>query len=143
MTATRTSLKSEVAVLQTLSRLFHLVQFVKCWQFFLDLNSKTLIKVQEKKKQVVVLCSRPPQDVKLRISRGSRAVAAKKCTKKRDAREKCQSKPIRSTLGSNLSSASDVFSRGVNVSVAKYRLFSLATSCPLSLQLLFQRLYTS
>ena len=47
------------------------------------------------------------QDVKLRISRGSRAVAAKKCTKMRDARAKCQSKPIRSTLGSNLSSDSD------------------------------------
>ena len=27
-------LKSEVALLQTLSRLFHLVQFVKCWKFF-------------------------------------------------------------------------------------------------------------
>ena len=27
-------LKSEVALLQTLSRLFHLVQFVKYWQFF-------------------------------------------------------------------------------------------------------------
>ena len=33
-------LKSEVALLQTLQHLFHLVQFVKCWQFFLDLNSK-------------------------------------------------------------------------------------------------------
>ena len=42
-------------------------------------------KVQKKKKQVVVLCSRPRQNVKL------------KCTKKRDARAKllfCQSKPI-------------------------------------------------
>ena len=27
-------LKSEFALPQTLSRLFHLVQFVKCWQFF-------------------------------------------------------------------------------------------------------------
>ena len=27
-------LKSEVALLQTLQHLFHLVQFVKCWQFF-------------------------------------------------------------------------------------------------------------
>ena len=32
-------LKSKVALLQTLSRLFHFVQF-KCWQIFLDLNSK-------------------------------------------------------------------------------------------------------
>ena len=31
---------SEVALLQTLSRLFHLVQFIKCLQFFLELNSK-------------------------------------------------------------------------------------------------------
>ena len=35
-------LKSEVALLQTLSHLFHLVQFVKCWQFFLELNFKRL-----------------------------------------------------------------------------------------------------
>ena len=35
-------LKSEVALLQTLSRLFHIVQFVKCWQFFLELNSRIL-----------------------------------------------------------------------------------------------------
>ena len=33
-------LKSVVALLQTLSRLFHRVQFVKCWQLFLELNSK-------------------------------------------------------------------------------------------------------
>ena len=30
----KTSLKSELALLQTLSRLFHLVEFVECWQFF-------------------------------------------------------------------------------------------------------------
>ena len=35
-------LKSEVALLQTLSHLFQLVQFVKCWQFFLELNFKRL-----------------------------------------------------------------------------------------------------
>ena len=51
-------LKSEVVLLQTLSRLFHLVQSVKRWQFFLG--------VQEKNK-VVVLCSRSPQNVKLGI----------------------------------------------------------------------------
>ena len=33
-------LKWDFALLQTLSRLFHLVQFVKCWQFFLELTSK-------------------------------------------------------------------------------------------------------
>ena len=40
-------LKSEVALLQTLSRLFHLVQFVKCWKFFLELNSKKLYQSSE------------------------------------------------------------------------------------------------
>ena len=35
-------LKSEFALLQTLSRLFQLVQFVKCWQIVLELNSKRL-----------------------------------------------------------------------------------------------------
>ena len=54
-------LKSEFTLLQSLSRLFHLVSFDKCWQYFLELN----IKVQEKKKKVVVLCSRPRENVKL------------------------------------------------------------------------------
>ena len=59
-------LKSEVALPQTLSRLFHLVQFVKCWQFFLELNSKILHQSSgKKKKKLVVLCSRLPQNVKL------------------------------------------------------------------------------
>ena len=35
-------LKSEFAPLQTLSRLFHLVYFVKCWQMFTELNFKGL-----------------------------------------------------------------------------------------------------
>ena len=34
--------KSEFALLQTLSRSSHLIQFVKCWQIFLELNSKEL-----------------------------------------------------------------------------------------------------
>ena len=47
-TATKTSLtKSEVALLQ------NLVQFVKCWQFFLDLSARDCIEVQGKKKKVV------------------------------------------------------------------------------------------
>ena len=57
------------------SRLFHLVQFVKCWHIFLELNSRGLyIEVQEKKKKIFVLCSRPPQNVKLgtRVSRRRR-----------------------------------------------------------------------
>ena len=44
-------LQSEVALLQTLSRLFHLVQFVKCWQFFLELNSKGQYRSSGKKKE--------------------------------------------------------------------------------------------
>ena len=40
-------LKSEAALLQTLSRLIHLVQFVKCWKFFLELNSKRLFQSSE------------------------------------------------------------------------------------------------
>ena len=56
-------LKSEFASLQTLSRLFHLVYFVKCWQVFLELNSKGLYQSSGKEKKVVVLCSRPRQNV--------------------------------------------------------------------------------
>ena len=40
-------LKSEAVLLQTLSHLFHLVQFVKCWKFFLELNSKRLYQSSE------------------------------------------------------------------------------------------------
>ena len=60
-------LKSEVTLLQTLSRLFHLVQFVKCWQFFVELNSKRLFQSLREKKKVAVLCSRLPQNVKLGV----------------------------------------------------------------------------
>ena len=35
------------------------------WAIFLELNSEGCIKVQEKKRKVVVLCSRPRQNVKL------------------------------------------------------------------------------
>ena len=55
--------KSEFAPLQTLSRLFHLVYFVECWQMCLELNSKGLYRSSRKEKKVVVLCSRPRQNV--------------------------------------------------------------------------------
>ena len=45
--------------------LFHLVYFVKCWQIFLELNAKGLYQSSKKKKKVVVLCSRPRQNVNL------------------------------------------------------------------------------
>ena len=61
-------LKSEIALLQTLSRLSHLVQFIKYWQFSLELNSKRLYQRSGKEKEtVVVLSSRLPQNVKLGI----------------------------------------------------------------------------
>ena len=44
-------LKSEFALLQTLSILFQLVQFVKCWHFFLELNSKRLYRSSGKEKE--------------------------------------------------------------------------------------------
>ena len=44
-------LKSQFPLLQTLSRLFHLVQFVKCWHFFLALNSKRLYQSSGKEKE--------------------------------------------------------------------------------------------
>ena len=63
----RTSWNQLTLKLQTLSRLFHLDYFAKCWQMFLELHCilKDCIKVQEKKKKVVVLCSRPRQHVNL------------------------------------------------------------------------------
>ena len=61
-------LKSEFTLPQTLSRLFQLVQFVKCWQFFLELNSKRLYQSSGKEKESrCCLRSRPPQNVKLGI----------------------------------------------------------------------------
>ena len=56
-------LKSELAPIQTLSRLFHPVYFVKCWQMFLELNSKGLYQSSGKEKKVVVLCPRPRQNM--------------------------------------------------------------------------------
>ena len=45
------------------------------------------MKVQEKKKRVVVLCLRPPQNVRLgSFTRVHVVTTAKKCSKKRDAR---------------------------------------------------------
>ena len=44
-------LKSEFALLETLSRLFHVVQFVKCWQIFLELSSKGLYQSPGKEKE--------------------------------------------------------------------------------------------
>ena len=85
-------LKSEVALLQTLSRLFHLFYFVKCWQMFLKLTSKGLYQSSGKEKESFCL----GLTSSTKRERYGRAVMAKKCKKIRDARAKlfCQSKPI-------------------------------------------------
>ena len=58
-TATKTSLQKWIrAASRTLSRLFYLCQFVKCWQFFLELNSEKLYRSSGKEKEVVVAFSR-------------------------------------------------------------------------------------
>ena len=44
-------LKSEFALLQTLSRLFHLVQVLQMLAFFLELNSKRLYRSSGKEKE--------------------------------------------------------------------------------------------
>ena len=88
-TATETSLKSGFELLQTLSRLFHLVRFA-IWQFFCwRWIPKDCMEVQERRKKVAFLRSHPPKNVKFGwFSRRSRAVTTNKCTKKRDARGK-------------------------------------------------------
>ena len=48
-------LKSEVLLLQTWSRLFHFVQFIKFWQFCLELNSKRLYRRWGKEKESLCL----------------------------------------------------------------------------------------
>ena len=81
--------KREVALLQTLSHLFHLVQFVKCWHFFLELSSKILYQSsgKEKESRYLVFTSSAKREIRALVHR-SRAVTARKCAKKRDARAK-------------------------------------------------------
>ena len=70
-------LKSEFTLPQTLSRLFHLVSFVKCWQFFL-LNSKDGIKAQEKKGMLLSCVPLIDKSWNDALSRRSRTTTAKK-----------------------------------------------------------------
>ena len=44
-------LESEFALLQILSRLLYLVQFVKCWRILLELNFNTLYQSSGKEKE--------------------------------------------------------------------------------------------
>ena len=48
--------ENEVALPQTLSRSFHLVHFVKCWQFFQELNSERLYQCSEKEIETLSRC---------------------------------------------------------------------------------------
>ena len=63
-TATKTSVKSVFARVQTSSRLFHLVQLVKCWRICLEVDSKGLYQSSEKAKEG--RCSRPPKTREIR-----------------------------------------------------------------------------
>ena len=60
-------LKCEFALLQTLSRLFQPVQFVKCWQIFLELNSKRLYQTsgKEKESRCLVFTSWTKREIRL------------------------------------------------------------------------------
>ena len=49
--ATKTSLKNLILAASKVIMLFHLVQFAKCWQFFLELNSKRLYRSSGKEKE--------------------------------------------------------------------------------------------
>ena len=88
-------IKSEFALLQTLSRLFQLVQFVKCWQIFLDLNSKRLYQSsgKEKESRCLVFTSSTKRETFSRCSCAA-TDGRERGAKKRDARAKllfCQS----------------------------------------------------
>ena len=52
-------LKSEIAVFQSSSPLFHLAYFVESTRTLLKLNSKSLIQVKKEKENVVVTCLCP------------------------------------------------------------------------------------
>ena len=79
-------LKTEFAPLQTLSRLFHLVYFVKCWQMFLELNSKGLYQSSGKENKVALLSCVPVLDRHFHVVVGQRR--QRNVQKKRDTRAK-------------------------------------------------------
>ena len=82
-------LKSEFALLQTLSRLFQLVQFVKYCQISLELNSKRLQSSgKEEESRCLVSTSSTKREIRHFHVVVDRATTAEKCTKKRDARAK-------------------------------------------------------
>ena len=74
-------------MLQTLSRLFHPVQFVKCWQIFLEMNSKRLFRSSGKEKESCCLVFTFSTKHEIRHFQVL-VLKAKEYTKKRDARAK-------------------------------------------------------
>ena len=64
--ATKTSLKNLILTASKVIMLFHLVQFAKCWQFFLELNSKILYRSSGKEKEscCLVLTSSAKHEIK-------------------------------------------------------------------------------
>ena len=119
-TVRKRQLKSEFALRQTLSRLFHLGQFFKCWQLFRKLSSKsTVSEFKKRKRKSLSSCVQVLHKTWIcAFSRRSRVVTAKKCTKKRDARVKllfCQFKPI-AFLRLSLTSPSSLPKLPINIS---------------------------
>ena len=74
--------KSEFMLFQNLSVLFHGVQFVKCWQIFLQLNSKGLYLSLKKELEKSLSCVNVLQKTwNWAFWRRGRATTANKCTK--------------------------------------------------------------
>ena len=71
----------QIRAASNLLPLFHLVRFIKCWQVFLELNSKTVLKLKEKKSPSCVYFLHKMYNGAL--SHHSGTVTAKKCTKKK------------------------------------------------------------
>ena len=64
--AMKTSLKNLIPAASKVIMLFQLVQFAKCWQFFLELNSKRLYRSSGKEKEscCLVLMSSAKHEIK-------------------------------------------------------------------------------
>ena len=123
----------KIALLQTLS--CQLVQFVKCWQIFLELKSKRLSKFKKRKRKSLSCVHVLDKTWNEALSRCSRAATAKKCSKKGDERAKLlffQSKPI-TFLPFSLASPSSLLKLPVNETRSRLRWkFSFKSLHPVS-----------
>ena len=99
MTTMAMKISLKFTLLQTLSHLFQLVQFFKCWKSFLELNSKRLYQSsgKEKESQCLVFTSSTKREIRhmlhyvivmqqrqMRVS--SNAIQVQEMYKKGDAR---------------------------------------------------------